>query len=283
MINSKQLFLEFKNKLTLKEAVDEVEAIAYHVFDSVLELSRTDVLVGKEVEIKPEISKQLAEIISRVNQNEPIQYILEEAWFLGRKFYVNSNVLIPRPETEELVTLISEEYNNRNFTLLDIGTGSGCIPISIKRECLKAKIYATDISEGALIVAKQNADTLHADVQFLHHDILIEEIPFDAFDVIVSNPPYVLENESASLRENVIKYEPHLALFTPDADPLKFYNVIAMKGFPVLKSGGKIFVEINQQFGKEVANLFMETGFANVKIKKDIFGKDRIVIGTKLK
>lgn len=282
MINSKELFLEFKNKLTLKDDVDEVEAIAYIVFDSVLSLSRTDLFVGKEIELTPEKEQQLANIISRVNHDEPIQYILGEAWFLDRKFYVDSSVLIPRPETEELVKLILEEYKDRdNFTLLDIGTGSGCIPISIKLESPNATVYASDISEDALRVAKQNAGSLQADVSFIHHDILTAEIPFEALDVIVSNPPYVLENESESLRENVIKYEPHLALFTPDEDPLKFYKVIAHKGFGALKSGGKIFVEINQQFGKEVANLFSEIGFVNVDVRKDLFGKDRIVTGRK--
>ena len=281
MVNSKQLFLEFKNKLTLKEAADEVEAIAYRVFDSIFGLSRTDVLVGKQIIEHSEFSEQLADIISRINQNEPIQYILEEAWFFGLKFYVNSSVLIPRPETEELVRLISDEYADTNFTLLDIGTGSGCIPISIKFKCPTAKIFATDISDEAIAVAKRNADTLKSAVQFLHHDILIEEIPFDLLDVIVSNPPYVLENESDGLRENVIKYEPHLALFTPDNDPLRFYKAIAEKGIHALKPNGKIVVEINQQFGKEVANLFLETGFVNIEIKKDIFGKDRIVTGKK--
>lgn len=280
MINSKELFRELKNKVSLHEYPDEIDAIIYQVLCTTLHLTKTDVLIEKEIEISPALEVRLHEIIARINQAEPIQYILEEAWFMDRKFYADPAVLIPRSETEELVRLVVEQ-SSEPFFVLDIGTGSGCIPISIKLDCPHATVYATDISEAALAVAKRNAMSLHAEVTFLHHDILTEEIPLELLDVVVSNPPYVLENEMASLRENVIKFEPHLALFTPTNDPLKFYKVIAERGILALKPDGKIFVEINQQFGKEVANLFVATGFQNVTIKKDIFGNDRIVSGTK--
>ena len=283
MVNSKELFLEFRNSLTLEDENNELEAIVYLVFDSILGLSSTDIMIGRQVELTPEVKKQLTTIAIRINSGEPVQYILEEAWFLNRKFAVDSNVLIPRPETEELVKLIATECRYDNFTVLDIGTGSGCISISLKLECPNIRIKATDISTEALIIAMKNAGRLNAEVEFLHHDILTEEIPFDTLDIIVSNPPYVLKRESEFLQERVVKFEPHLALFTPDDDPLKFYNVIAAKGHAALKSGGKIFVEINQQFGKEVANLFSDAGFESVTIQKDIFGNDRIVMGKKSK
>ena len=283
MVNSKELFLEFRNSLTLEDENNELEAIVYLVFDSILGLSSTDIMIGRQVELTPEVKKQLTTIAIRINSGEPVQYILEEAWFLNRKFAVDSNVLIPRPETEELVKLIATECRYDNFTVLDIGTGSGCISISLKLECPNIRIKATDISTEALIIAMKNAGRLNAEVEFLHHDILTEEIPFDTLDIIVSNPPYVLKRESEFLQERVVKFEPHLALFTPDDDPLKFYNVIAAKGIAALKSGGKIFVEINQQFGKEVANLFSDAGFESVTIQKDIFGNDRIVMGKKSK
>ena len=282
MINSKELFLEFKNKLTVHSDVAELDAMVYRVFETVLNISQTDVLMGKEVTLPDESQERLVVIASRIHQKEPIQYILEEAWFMDRPFFVDPAVLIPRPETEELVKLVTETFSGiENFSLLDIGTGSGCIPISIKLACPQAEIYASDVSEGALQVAKRNAKSLQADVVFFHHDILTEDIPLEALDAIVSNPPYVLESESGSLHENVLKYEPYLALFTPDNDPLRFYKVIASKGYSTLRHQGKIFVEINQQFGKEVANLFTDTGFVGVQIKKDIFGNDRIVTCTK--
>lgn len=280
MINSKELFGELKKKISLQENPDEIEEILYQVFYTTLHLTKTDIHVEREIEVSPTLELRLHEIISRVNQAEPIQYILEEAWFMNRKLYVDPAVLIPRSETEELVRLVLEQSSEPLF-VLDIGTGSGCIPISIKLESPHATVYATDISEAALAVAKRNAISWQAEVIFLHHDIIVEEIPLDLLDAVVSNPPYVLENEMASLRENVIKFEPHLALFTPTNDPLKFYKVIAEKGMLALKPGGKIFVEINQQFGKEVANLFVETGFKNVTVRKDLFGNDRIVTATK--
>lgn len=280
MINSKELFLELKNKISLDENPDEIEAILFQVLFSLFQLSKTDVLTGKAIPVSPATETRLKEIVTRINQAEPVQYILEEAWFMGRKYYVDPAVLIPRSETEELVNLVKE--TTEPFSVLDIGTGSGCIPIAVKLDRPGATVYATDISESALQVAEKNAAALHVEVTFLRHDILTEEIPLNSLDVIVSNPPYILENEITNLRENVVKFEPHLALFTPNNDPLKFYKVIAKKGLPSLKSGGKIFVEINQQFGKEVTNLFVETGFQNVAIVRDLFGNDRIVTGTKL-
>lgn len=282
MINSKELFLELKKKISLEESPEEIEAILYQVFFSLFHLSKTNILVEEKIEVSPVLESQLNSIVDRINQAEPIQYILEQAWFKDRVFYVDPSVLIPRSETEELVALVLSTCEQIN-SILDIGTGSGCIPISIKLDCPQAMVYATDISEAALRVAKQNALAWQADITFLQHDILTEEIPLDSLDVVVSNPPYVLESEMASLRENVIKFEPHLALFTPTNDPLRFYRVIAEKGMLALKPNGKIFVEINQQFGKEVANLFVETGFQDVTIRKDLFGNDRIVTGTKLK
>jgi release factor glutamine methyltransferase len=280
MHNSKALFQEFLDQISSKENKEETRSMAFMVFENLLGLSKTDVLANRAIEVTSKQSQSLVDISQRIKQQEPIQYILGEADFLGRKFIVDGSVLIPRPETEELVVLITNDLRskklNRQFRILDIGTGSGCIPITLALE-LSAEVFAYDISEAALDLAHRNAKSLKANVSFSKHDILKEEIKQHDLDVIVSNPPYITLREKSAMMKNVVGYEPHLALFVPDDDPLLFYKVIAAKSKKALKSQGYLYVEINEQYAKHVADLFASFGYQDISIFKDLSGKNRIV------
>jgi release factor glutamine methyltransferase len=285
MINSKQLFSDFIVKISLEESPEELSAIGYMVLESVFGISKADILSNKMIETSPYFEMRLDEIAERINSEEPIQYILGSAWFYGRQFKVHSNVLIPRPETEELVDYVIKKYQTLNnidqLIMVDIGTGSGCIAISLSLE-LPAKIFATDISEDALRLAKQNNHILEGEVTFLRHDILNEELPFANVDLVLSNPPYIAPSEKSGMKTNVVKFEPHLALFTPADDPLIFYKKIALKSSHSLKQGGLLMTEINERFGNEVSEIFSAKGFSNVEIVRDMQGKDRFVVGIKV-
>jgi release factor glutamine methyltransferase len=214
---------------------------------------------------------------SQLLEKKPIQYILGEAPFYGREFKVNASVLIPRNETEELVHLIIKENKKLNLRILDIGTGSGCIPISLALEIPSSKTFALDISKEALEVAKDNAKKHEESIIFFQVDILNEDIPVKDLDIIVSNPPYVCESEKSLMHENVLNFEPHLALFVKDNDPLVFYKIIAKKAKSALKSSGKLYFEINEAFGEKVQYLLEEQGYREISIIQDLNNKDRIV------
>jgi release factor glutamine methyltransferase len=274
MINSKTLFHQLQKKITLAEDQEEIKSILHLLFGKEFGLSRTEILAEKEIKTIDTIA--LEKQIDQINNHEPIQYILGEADFFVRKFKVNSSVLIPRPETELIVQLVKEEKLNSPI-ILDLGTGSGCIAISLALEIPSATVHALDISEDALSIAKENAVRLNANVDFIQLDIVNQLPLFKNLDVIVSNPPYVMAKEKITMNKNVLDFEPHLALFVADNDPLKFYKIIAEKGKQLLKPSGIIFVEINYQFGKEVAELFRDHGFEFVEIIKDMEGKDRVI------
>lgn len=277
MRNSKQLFQDFIGQLTMEEDAGERRAIAEQVFEKVLNLSLTDIMSGREFATPLEKVNELAAIARRLNQHEPVQYILGETEFYGRVFKVNPAVLIPRPETE---LLIQEVLMHDNLaSVLDIGTGSGCIPITLSLEKEKLNVSATDISNEALRVARSNAERLGADVTFLRHDILNDKLTVQELDVIVSNPPYIAESEKAQMKQNVVDFEPHRALFVPNENPLLFYTAITQKSFAALKPSGMLVVEINERLGREVAETFEHNFFQSVQILKDISGKDRIVKG----
>jgi release factor glutamine methyltransferase len=276
MTNSKELFNDLLRRITLNEDKGEIQSIIYLILENKFGLSKTDVLSEKKINtVDPTL---LDSIIYRLNQDEPIQYILGSANFFGRSFGVNSSVLIPRPETELLVEEI------KNFTksiktpirILDIGTGSGCIAISLALEIPKSLITSIDIDNDALICAKQNAFALGADVNFIELDILNQELT-DQFDLIVSNPPYISAEEKKSMKQNVLAYEPHLALFAPLNDPLIFYRTIATKCKKNLTPNGSLWFEINEHFGEEIRNLLEAQGFKDVQILKDFDGKDRMI------
>lgn len=275
MINSKDLFNQLVNKINIKETPDEIKGIVYLYLEHEFGLSRTNILAGKEVK-DVDVSKT-EDFIQRINNNEPVQYILGEAAFYGRMLNVTPAVLIPRPETELLIKHISD-LSLKSPSILDIGTGSGCIAITLSLEILHAKVYALDVSKEALSIARQNATLLNAPVDFVLCDILHQTPALNDLDLIVSNPPYIMQKEKSSIHANVLGHEPHLALFVPDNDPLLFYRTIAERGTSLLKQGGKIIVEINSQLGKETASAFEESGYRNVSILKDIDQKDRMVM-----
>ena len=301
MANSKELFSELVNNIRLKESKDEVEGMVYLVLENQLGLSRTDVLAGGKVVGFDR--DRLEEIVLRINHLEPIQYILGEAWFYGRKFKVNPSVLIPRPETELIVREVIKQglgphplpsprlpsalrqASQREWglggTIIDVGAGSGCLAITLAKELPAWEIHATDISKEALKTAAENAELHHVALHFYDHDILTEEFPVTGFDFIVSNPPYVTRSERNRMKKNVLDHEPELALFVPDDNPLIFHRAIAQQGKRILRRpGGRVILEINEKFGNEVKMLFSAEGYSAVVIGKDLAGKDRFVSAT---
>ena len=250
------------------------------IFESVANLSRKDLVTKANLEIENTTLKKLLDALTRLKQHEPIQYIIGKAWFYNLSFTVNEAVLIPRPETEELVLeAINFLKKHSSKNVLDIGSGSGCIPISIKKNVLQANVTSLDVSDAALTLAKKNAVDNGVEITFLNIDFL-EEKNNDAlpkFDVIISNPPYIPENEKNTLAKNVTLYEPHIALFVPQHDPLLFYKKILLFAGEHLEQNGRIFLEVHEDFAIETANLFKEK-YYEVIIKKDMQGKERILI-----
>ena len=256
---------------------EEVKALTMLICCDMLCLDALDIYLGKDMILSECKERELENIIFRLQKNEPIQYIRGFAEFDGRRFKVTPGVLIPRPETVELVELVVRENANA-CRLLDIGTGSGCIAISLDKKLPDAEVEAWDISEDALAIARENNKVLAADVTFLQRDVLSndwEKAP--SFDVIVSNPPYVTEAEKKEMDANVLDWEPELALFVPDDDPLRFYRRIADLGRELLLPGGKLYFEINQAYGRETAHILEMNQYHDVRVIRDIFGKDRIV------
>ena len=236
-----------------------------------------DIYMGKDIILSECKQRELENIIFRLQKNEPIQYIRGYAEFCGRNFRVAPGVLIPRPETAELVALIVKE-NPDARRLLDIGTGSGCIAISLDKNLPDAKVDAWDISEEALAIARKNNEELDAQVTFRRQDVFSADgMQGTSYDIIVSNPPYVTETEKTEMEANVLDWEPGLALFVPDEDPLRFYRQIAELGRKLLRPGGKLYFEINQAYGQDMIRMIEMNQYRDVRVIKDIFGKDRIV------
>ncbi len=247
------------------------------VCHEILGQSMTDYYLGKDIALSANKETELENILIRLCQYEPIQYIQGKARFLGRDFHVAPGVLIPRPETEELVERIVRE-TPAGANVLDIGTGSGCIGISLAMSVKDAQVTAWDISSEALQIARGNARTLGAEVRFVQCDVLTVQPGADEhYDVIVSNPPYVTEHERTTMEPNVLKWEPSLALFVPDDDPLRFYRRIADLGRQLLVPDGYLYFEINQAYGKDTAEMLYECGYTSIQIGKDLSGNDRFV------
>lgn len=220
--------------------------------------------------------EELPQILAAIRDHCPAQYITGFAWFLDRKFAVREGVLIPRPETEELVRMITDRYKGRSgLRVLDVGTGSGCIAVTLAAELKQAEVVAVDVSESALEVARENACRHRVLVDFVRCDML-QEGPSGNFDLIVSNPPYVTLQEKNEMRPNVLRYEPHRALFVPDDDPLVFYRAIAEYGCRSLNPGGMLWFELNERYGSEVASLLEQSGYSEVAVHDDMFGKQRM-------
>jgi len=259
----------------------EARNIALLVLESI-GITKTDLILNADNEIELSVEDQLEKISGELAKKRPVQQV-GYADFYGLKFRVNENVLIPRSETEELVKLVIKENINKKPSILDIGTGSGCIAICLSKFINGSVITATDISDKSLEVAMGNASNNSTEVKFLLDDIFHTKLnEKETYDILVSNPPYVTESEKKRMHQNILGFEPGIALFVPDNDPLRFYYKISEVGRQVLKKGGKLYVEINEKFGNEVMDLFKWAGLKEVRIIKDINGKDRIVKAKKL-
>ena len=262
---------------------DEAKAIVHWVVDEKFGLSLTDIVCGKLDDLTEEECIELEKTMLRLEQGEPVQYVLGVAEFCGRRFHVEPGVLIPRPETGELCRWISQK-NRPSVTsqILDVGTGSGCIAITLALEIPEAKVTAWDISEEALRIAQKNAEALGAEVAFKKRDALDSSLctihySLPLWDVIVSNPPYVCQKEAAGMERHVLEHEPHLALFVPDDDPLRFYRVIAEYALKTLKPNGLLYFELNPLYARETEAMVRRIGFAETEIKQDMFGKQRFL------
>lgn len=271
----------------LREIYSESEAsqITDWLLENITGSKKIERMIYKEADITETEESKLKNHLNRLLQHEPIQYVLNEAWFGGMKFYVDQNVLIPRPETEELADWVITDckFPIRQLSILDIGCGSGCISIFLKRKLHKAKVWACDVSETALSVAKKNAENLGADIHFFQMDFLNEEArnQLPSFDIIISNPPYVPESDKQQIQPNVLHYEPATALFVPDNDALIFYKAIADFGKKKLLSNGTIYAEIHEDLGEAALKLFQSKGY-EVTLKKDMQGKDRMIRAVQL-
>jgi release factor glutamine methyltransferase len=282
-------------KIFFKEALSEIypsteiDSFFFILMEEKLNLQRIDTVLKPDFLISDTTLTDLKNILKRLQKEEPIQYILGNTEFYGLPFFVNENTLIPRSETEELVTWVLEKATmwqsnidkikkiKPPISILDIGTGTGCIPISIAKNLPRAKISAIDISSEALKIAKKNRLLNKVDVDFIALDILkAKELP-QKFDIIVSNPPYVRELEKIEIKNNVLENEPHLALFVTDENPLIFYNKIADLAKQQLSKNGLLFFEINQYLGKETIALLAEKGYKNITLRKDLFGNNRMI------
>jgi len=281
----KQYKTHFFDALKNSQDEQEIESFFFILTEYLHNLKRVDVALNPNFELSDAEVEKWNIILADLQQEKPIQYITGEAWFYGLRFEVNENTLIPRPETEELVEWIIESQKSKvksqKLEILDIGTGSGCIPTSLKANLPQANVSAIDVSEKALEVAKRNAISNKVEINFIQTNILEVEDLNQYFDIIVSNPPYVRNLEKEEIKKNVLDYEPHLALFVEDTDALLFYRKIAQLALKNLAPNGLLFFEINQYLGKETVELLENLGFKNIELKKDMYGNDRMVKSTR--
>ena len=257
----------------------EASSVAALITEELYGLAKTGIFLDPADEVDAKTAGNIDDIVRQLEDARPVQYITGRAGFCGRRFSVREGVLIPRPETEELVGWIIGDFKDRgSLSILDIGTGSGCIAVSLAAVLPGARVTAIDISEKALEIARENASANGVEVRFLQADILADALPAgEQFDIIVSNPPYVRESEKAQMGRNVLGYEPHQALFVDDADPLVFYREIADKGKTALAAGGALYFEINEALGRETLAMLSGAGYAGAELRRDLHGKPRIV------
>jgi release factor glutamine methyltransferase len=276
LISSPILIQQITVAISTHYDATEARAIAFRCLDLGWNLSSMDVILKKEVELPADWSGRL----TRLSAGEPLQYVMGKTYFRDHLFAVNSETLIPRPETEELVDLVLRHVQD-NVSILDVGTGSGCIPISLKLERPSLQVEAWEISKGALEMARQNAQNLQAEIEFKLQDLFSWPTSVGMWDVIVSNPPYVTEEEKKQMANHVLDFEPHLALFVPNDDALKYYEVLADFAQARLKAGGYLCLEINQHFGTQTVELLFSKGFQEVKLLTDFKGNDRMIVTQK--
>ena len=273
--------MQFRSELGAYYDSRELEGMTRVIFEDVLLWQPIDIVMRENEQLPEFFDCRLASIIARLKRHEPLQYILGKARFHGHSFAVTPAVLIPRPETEQLVDMIVDENPGSDLEVLDIGTGSGCVAISLARALKFAQVTATDISPAALEVARQNATALKTHVKFVEQDILTCRAPSQAWDIIVSNPPYITEQEKAAMEPNVLDYEPHSALFVPDDDPMLFYRPIAAYASRALKNGGRLYLEINRAMGNLVCDTLQRARLSNIQVHNDFNGNNRFVTATK--
>jgi len=278
-INSiKKIISNIKSELKDIYPREEIDSFIYLIFEDVLGFTRTQVLISPDIKLKQADVNRIKEITRELKQQKPIQHIIGKTIFYELPFKTSENALIPRPETEELVNWLLSDHQNTDVDILDIGTGSGCIAVSIAKNLPQAKVLASDISEQALELAKENSRLNNVQVEFMKMDILDPSIKINKkLDVIISNPPYITNKEKKLMQRNVLDYEPGLALFVPDEDPLLFYKSIINFGKKHLKSGGQIYFEINEVYGEETLKLFEKEYFGHTSLKKDVNGKSRMI------
>jgi release factor glutamine methyltransferase len=256
----------------------EIRSFTNLMLEKISGFNRTELIVNKNTIFSGEQVLLIQSFVEKLKIYTPIQYILGETEFYGLNFTVNSAALIPRPETEELVEWIQQSMDStKPYSILDIGTGSGCIALSIKSIFPKAQVSGIDISEKALELARLNANQLKMEIDFFKHDILTSDLKPKVWDIIVSNPPYIPQREKTEISPNVLDYEPHLALFVADDNPLLFYRAIAEQALKALKIGGKLFFEIHRSYGQACVEMLEQKGFTQVELKKDLSGNDRMI------
>jgi release factor glutamine methyltransferase len=285
MVPISKVIKSFKDGLKDIYPLHEITAIIEVVLDHYLSFSKTDIILKSDHELSEFQYNTLISILERLIKHEPIQYILGETYFYNLKFIVKPGVLIPRQETEELTDwIIKENKDNKELKILDIGTGSGCIAVTLAANIINSKVTAFDISSIALEIAKNNAEINSVNVQFKKFDILNSSNASnkELFNIIVSNPPYVLEKEKNLMQKNVLDYEPSIALFVENDNPLLFYKAITEYSVNHLINGGKLYFEINEAYGYQVEELLQQNRFDKIELKKDINGKFRMISGTKI-
>ena len=280
-LSSRALYRQvYQNLLPVMQKEEECQAVTQRLLNYYFQLDPIHILLDEPVVYAQKCEQALSAAIERLNSHEPVQYVLGEAYFLGRTFWVNPAVLIPRPETEALVQYILDTTPQEDIHILDIGTGSGCIAITLQKERVRATVYALDVDPDALYVAHNNAIKLGASIHFIQADILRDPLPNRCWDIIVSNPPYVCMSEKTCMQRRVWEYEPAKALFVPDTSPLLFHKKIIALATRHLTLTGKLYLEINEAFGETVACIYEQAGFDEVHLKQDIHNKDRWVVGT---
>lgn len=277
----KALRLKFYDALNNLYCQSEIDVFFYSLMEYYFHKPKVDVYLNQDQKLDQTSEIIMINALNELTNHKPLQYITSQTEFYGLKFNLSESVLIPRPETEELVEWIIKDhiFIENEFKILDLGTGSGCISVSLARFLKKSRVYAVDLSDKALVQAHENANLNNVEVIFEVCDILDENLPdhFKNFEVFVSNPPYVRNLEKNEIKQNVMHYEPHMALFVTDNDPLEFYRAILQIATKRLVSGGKLYFEINQYLGIEMMDLVMSFGFYDIELKKDSFGNDRML------
>ncbi len=276
-MTTEQILTEARKRLEASLDAGEARAIAHMVAEEVLHYTPVDMVVRGGIEQPVLLVERIRAIVARVAAGEPVQYVLGHARFCGLDFKVTPATLIPRPETEMLVDMIVDENPGADLQVLDIGTGSGCIAIALKRALKFAQVSAVDISADALAVASENARSLKAQVDFARADVAAMTWPECSLDIVVSNPPYVCRSEAAGMERHVLDHEPAAALWVPDDDPLLYYRPIARLAAAALRPGGRVYLEINRRFGGQVQQLLQQQGFGQVQVLRDQYGNHRFV------